>query len=102
MPKLNLPPEFQKACRNLGQNIGYEQPTIETLVLYALSGLDRRDAVVIRRFLVDELLTSQFDDAALQEFWSSTSASIYFHDGVQLRSFLTLLKVALEQQPYVQ
>ena len=100
MPDLSLPPEFKKACRNLGQNIGYEQPAIATLVLYALSGLDRHDAVVIRSFLDDKLLTTQFDDAALQEVWSSTPASIYFHDGAQLRHFLTMLKAALERPPY--
>ena len=102
MHDLILPPEFKKACRNLGQNIGYEQPPLETLIMYALSGLDRHDALVIRKFLVGKLLTTQFDDAALQEIWWSTPASIYFHDGAQLRSFLTLLKAALERPPYLE
>lgn len=48
MTTMAIPTEFKKACRNLGQNLGVEQASLDTLVLYALSGLDRHDAAVIR------------------------------------------------------
>lgn len=96
-----VPPAFKKACRNLGQNIGYEQPSLDTVVLYALNELDRNDAAVIRQFIDDELLSGRHDDTALQELWSSTPASIYFHEGDDLRKFLGLLSATLGQPPYV-
>lgn len=77
MTEIALPPEFKKACRNLGQNIGYEQPSMEVIVNYALSNLDRNDAAVIRKFLDDELLSGRRDDRALMETWWSTPASIF-------------------------
>jgi hypothetical protein len=101
MTEIALPPEFKKACRNLGQNIGYEQPSMEVIVNYALSNLDRNDAAVIRKFLDDELLSGRRDDRALMETWWSTPASIYFHDGQELRRFLRLLREALGRPPYV-
>ena len=100
MSTIRMPPEFKKICRNLGQNIGYEQPDLNTMVLYALSGLDLHDASVIRSFLDTELLSGRYDLDSLQQFWFSTPASIYFHDGQGLVEFLKLLRAALGQPPY--
>ena len=100
MTTVTIPPPFKKACRNLGQNIGYEQASLDTMVLYALSGLDRHDASVIRQFIDDELLSGRHNDEALQEIWRSTPASIYFHEGSELRKFLGLLRTALGRRPY--
>ena len=95
-----IPTEFKKACRNLGQNIGYEQASLGTVVEYAMSGLDRHDAAVIVSFIDDELLSGRYSDEVLQDVWNSTPASIYFHEGSKLRSFLGLLRTALGRPPY--
>ena len=71
-----------------------------TVVLYALSWLDWHDAAVIVRFIDDELPSGLYNDEALQSIWNSTPASIYFHEGSKLRSFLGLLRTALGRPPY--
>lgn len=97
MSNLIVPNEFKKACINLGQNIGYEQPGLDVIAMYAASGLDGHDVTVIKRFLDDELLSGRHSVEKLMEIWWSTPASIYFHDGRQLLEFLRLFRELLDK-----
>jgi hypothetical protein len=85
------PDEFKKACRNLGQDLGYEKPPLALMAQVALIGIERPERAVIKAFL-DELLSGTYTAEQLKEFWWSTPADIYFHEGQDLITFLTMLR----------
>jgi hypothetical protein len=98
MMDIQIPDEFRKACRNLGQ--GLEVTTADELVQYALIGIDHDDARSIKAFL-DDLLNGDYSADQLKEFWWSTPADIVLYDGEGVRTFLTMIRDALDKPPYV-
>jgi hypothetical protein len=51
-----LPDEFKKACRNLGQDLGYSKPSLELMAQIALIGIEHHERLAIQAFL-DRLLS---------------------------------------------
>lgn len=93
---LPIPEEFKKACRNLGQDLGYEQPTQELMAQIALIGIELHERPAIKAFL-DELLSGRHSAEQLKEFWWSTPADIYFHEPQDLLTFLKLMRSTIER-----
>lgn len=100
-----MPPEFRKACRNLGQDLASkaramsEADANSLLVQTAMIGIDRTEAKAIREF-IGEFLNSGLTPNQMVEFWRKTPAEIYFYDGGQVEGFLKLLSVNLAQPLY--
>jgi len=93
---LPIPEEFKKACRNLGQDLGYEKPTQELMAQIALIGIEHHERPAIKAFL-DELLSGRYSAEQIEEFWWSTPADIYFHEPEHLLTFLRLLRSMVEK-----
>lgn len=94
--KIPIPDEFKQACRNLGQDLGYEKPSQPLMAQIALIGIEQNERLVIKAFL-DELLSGRYTAEELREFWWSTTADIYFHEGQDLIAFLTLMRAEIEK-----
>jgi hypothetical protein len=103
--QIEMPLEFHKACRNLGQDLASKARVMSEaeanalLVQTTMIGIDRTEAKVIREF-IGELLNSDLTSDQLVEFWRKTPAEIYFYDGGQVEGFLKLLSAGLAQPPY--
>lgn len=91
-----IPDEFKKACRNLGQDLSYEKPTQALMAQIALIGIEQKERLIIKAFL-DELLSGRYTADQLKEVWWSTPADIYFHEGQDLITFLTLMRDEVEK-----
>src|SRR5262245_15775331 len=91
-----IPDEFKKACRNLGQDLGYEKPTPDVMAKIALIGIEQPERLVIRTFL-DTLLSGSYTPEELTEFWWSMPADIYFHEGRDLVTFLKMVRDEVEK-----
>ncbi len=98
MMDLPIPEAFKKACRNLGQDLEYEKPTLDYLAQIALIGIEHHEYPAIKTFL-DELLSGRYSAEQLKEFWWSTPADIYFHEPHDLVTFLKLLRSTIEKTP---
>ncbi len=102
---LDFPPEFRKACRNLGQDLARKVRAMnaadatDLLVQTATIGIDRTKAQEIRSF-IGEFLNKGLTSEQIVEFWRKTPAEIYFYDGEQVERFLTSLNERLAQPPY--
>jgi hypothetical protein len=103
--QIDMPIEFRKACRNLGQDLAGKvramNPADATnlLVQTATIGIDKNEAHAIRAF-VSDLLSKGLTSEQLIEFWRKTPADIYFYDGEQVERFLRSLDASLSRPPY--
>ncbi len=103
--RIDIPREFRKACRNLGQDLARKARAMSAadathlLVHTAIIGIDRTEAREIRGF-IQEFLNKSLTSEQIVEFWRKTPAEIYFYDGEQVERFLVSLNERLAQPPY--
>jgi hypothetical protein len=94
------PVEFRNAVRNINPGIQDIVHSMDDFVQIALIGVGAHEGSVIRQF-VEGVLAAKPDADALKEFWLSTPASLFFHDGDDVRTFLQALADRLSHEPYV-
>jgi hypothetical protein len=97
--KQPAPTEFKRMCRNFGPNLTDFVSSESELVQHALIGIDQSDSMAIRPFL-DHLLSSQYSNDDLKEFWWTMPVTAVFSDGSEVRKFLMRLREALSRSPY--
>ncbi|MFA7306495.1 MAG: hypothetical protein WC026_07465 [Hyphomicrobium sp.] len=103
--QIDIPPEFRKACRNLGQDLARKTRAMSVadantlLVQTAIIGIDRNEAKAIREF-IDDFLNKGLSSKQRVDFWRETPSEIYFYDGEHVEGFLRLLGARLVQPPY--
>jgi hypothetical protein len=92
---ITVPIEFNHLTQWFYQGSLEEMSSPETWVASALAHLDKKQQRIVKRFL-DELLSADYSDTELQEFWSSTATDYYLDDGQGLRGFLTMIRDMIE------
>jgi hypothetical protein len=90
-----VPQEFEHLARGFYQGSGHEVSTLQEWIEEALKRLNAKQKVVVKGFLT-ELLSGNHDEAELQHVWNSTSADYFVSGDRGLRTFLTMIRDAIE------
>jgi hypothetical protein len=88
---MQMPDEFKKICRNMGQDMDLIAVSVDDLVAFALHETFSSELGTVEKYL-NELLTGAYSPEALKELWWSSPADMIFHDGNELMAFLELLR----------
>lgn len=96
---IQAPTEFKKVFRNMGQDFAQVARTKEEFVLFALSGVDRAEALRIWEFLTSEF--AAVPDNELLAWWRTSTTGTYFHSAAGLREFLADMRRAVSAPPFV-
>ena len=90
-----IPEEFRKLARGFYQGSDREVSTVQEWIEAALKHLNATQKDVVKGFLT-ELLNGNHDEAELRRVWNSTSADYFVAGDQGLRTFLTMVRDAIE------